>query len=174
MLINHNFEEPFNKIPKEEELSFISQTYVNGKLTPKFWKYAKKFLNIDSNEFKKIYKEIKKNDQNGNKQNLIKEYEIYNNIKIENQPILNNNINGVNQNIIEEKNSNERNNTTNLDQINLDYINLEDLKKKSEQMQNQLNEKKIVISQQREEKIKLEHKIEKLEEMLSSLLSLDK
>ena len=169
MLINHRLEEPFNKISKEEELPIIPKTFVNSKLTPKFWKCAKKFLNLNSNHFKKIYQEIK-NDKKTKNQNK----EENNNIKFENQLILDNINENKNQNQ-DEKNINDYDNlNANLDNVNLDYIKLEDLKEIAEQMQNELNEKKIIISQQREEKIKLENRIAKLEEMLSSIFSLDK
>ncbi len=54
MLINKKFEEPFDKTPKEDVLPIISQTLINSKLTPKFWKTAKKILDSNLIDYKDI------------------------------------------------------------------------------------------------------------------------
>ena len=47
MLINNKLEEPFDKMPKDNDLPIISKTLVNSQLSSKFWKCAQKFLNVN-------------------------------------------------------------------------------------------------------------------------------
>ena len=167
MLINNRLEEPFDKVPKEDILPIISKTLVNSKLTPKFWNYTKKFINIEKVNLNYIYKmEDKQNNQ------------ILFNINLENN--LNNNSNNEIENKIALKNSNIINNNEedsyidNLDNINLEDINLKGLKELAEILQKQLNDKEVIISYQKEEGIKLRERIAKLEEQISSFMKLDK
>ena len=167
MLINNRLEEPFDKVPKEDILPIISKTLVNSKLTPKFWNYTKKFINIEKVNLNYIYKmEDKQKNQ------------ILFNINLENN--LNNNSNNEIENKIALKNSNIINNNEedsyidNLDNINLEDINLKGLKELAEILQKQLNDKEVIISYQKEEGIKLRERIAKLEEQISSFMKLDK
>ena len=173
MLINNRLEEPFTKMPKEEELPIISQTLVKSKLTPKFWKYSKKFLNTESINFTSIYQEIKNEKYNINSNiidiNSYNNYEKNNLIdKFENTSILNNiDINGIIKN-----NNNKINGKLNdYDNIDLDEINLIDLKQAIEILQNDVIKKEIIIAQKKEERDKLIQKKTKLEELLSSDIS---
>ena len=174
MLINKRLEEPFTKIPKEEELPIISQTLVNSKLTPKFWKYSKKFLNNGSTNFTSIYQEIKKEKNNINNKNIINinsynNYEKNNLIdKFESTPKLKNiDINGI----IKNNNNKINGKLIDYDNVDLDEINLIDLKQAIEILQNDIIKKEMIITQKKEERDKLIQKKEKLEEILSSDIS---
>ena len=152
MLINKRLEEPFTKIPKEEELPIISQTLVNSKLTPKFWKYVKKFFNIESVNFTSIYQEIKKEKHNINNNNItnINSYNNYekNNLMdiFEKNPILNNiDTNGI----IKQNNNKINGKIINYDNIDLDEINIIDLKQVIGILQNDIIKKELIISQKK-------------------------
>ena len=170
MLINKRLEEPFTKIPKEEELPIISQTLVNSKLTPKFWKYVKKFLNIESVNFTSIYQEIKKEKQNINNNNNIININSYNNYEknnvidnLENNPILNN----IDTNRIIKQNNNKINGKlVDYYNIDLDEINLIDLKQAIYILQNDIIKKELIISRKKKEIDTLLKTKEQLEELL--------
>ena len=177
MLINKKLEEPFNKIPKEEELPIISQTLVNSKLTPNFWKCAIKFLNNDSIIFKTINQDQNKdmqniNNKNINNINLNNNYERHINLinGFENSPILKN----IDANGIIKNNNNINGKLVDYDNIDLEKINLNDLKQAIEILQNDVNKKEKIIAKQKEERVKLIQKKEKLEEILSAFISMDK
>ena len=200
MLINNKLEEPFDKMPKDNDLPIISKTLVNSQLSSKFWKCAQKFLNVNSYNSKKLNNESDSKISNTYKNNLYnielqnkyednnntsnnKKEDIFdlNNINNNNINInIKNNINNNNTNNINNINNNISNNYNidtyleNLDNINIDNINLEDLKEIAEILQNDLKEKEIIISYQKEEEAKLKEKIGKLEEKLSSFISLEK
>ena len=170
MLINKRLEEPFTKIPKEEELPIISQTLVNSKLTPKFWKYVKKFLNSESVNFTSIYQEIKKEKQNiNNNNNNIININSYNNYEnnvidnLENNPILNN----IDTNRIIKQNNNKINGKlVDYYNIDLDEINLIDLKQAIDILQNDIIKKELIISRKKKEIDTLLKTKEQLEELL--------
>ena len=167
MLINKRLEEPFDKISKEDELPIISKAMVNYKLSPQFWKYAQKFINIDLINLKSIYNEKKSKNQNISKENLFNanyqnKYEIN----------INNNQTNTKENIyLFKDNISDKDNNKNYNIDNLDNINLKDLKKFAETLQKDLDEKEVIISYQKEEGLKLKKKIGKLEKQLSSLIS---
>ena len=182
MLINNKLEEPFDKISKDNDLPILSKTLVNSQLTPKFWKCAQKFLNVNSINSKNLYSE--KSNQNLYNRDSQNKYEDNNNNHPHNKKEnisdlnnINNNTSNNTNNINKINNNNNYNIDTyleNLDNINIDNINLEDLKDIAEILQNDLNEKEVIISYYKEEEIRLKEKIAKLEEKLSSFISLEK
>lgn len=193
MIINKKFEEPFDKTPKEDELPIISQTLINSRLTPKFWKTAKKIL--DSNLIEDINnrenlrvkpcinKQNLKNNFSPNKQignnkiNLNKIKKEVKSPKLENKYNINNTKKNNNNNINRKnniRNNNLNNNIDNFENLNIDNIELNVLKEACEKLEKDLNEKEMIILKQREEKIIITEKIKKLEKMLSSFVSLDK
>ena len=84
MIINNNFEEPFNKFPTEDYIPIISRPLVNSKLTNKFWKIAKNILDktLKEDAFIKDNKYNKEFEDNIN-DSINKDYENGNNIKEE-------------------------------------------------------------------------------------------
>ena len=154
MIINNQFESPYNKFPPQDSLPILSRPLVNSRLTDKFWKTTKYI-------FEKTLKEdfTNKNYDIKNKNNIkdknIKSDELTNN---------KNNINN-NEDINKEKNNlNCYNNSNKLNEENEKKIYIEQfkaLKLKNEKLDN------IILQQEEENKLIIK-KIEELKTILKN------
>ena len=200
MLINQRLEEPYNKLPRDGELPILSQTLVNCQLTPRFWSVAKSIL--DTNLINNIYFNDSNNIINNNKVSNNNSKTNYNKMnciqknKRSKTPLLSNNksqfvrndfINVYNDYNIEQNNFNYynkykfRNNEINknkevqdsFENINIDNIELSELKEMAEKLEKDINKKEIIILKQKKEKTNLIQKVEKLEELVSSLITMN-
>ncbi len=190
MLIKKKLEKPFDKTPKEDELPIISQTLINSQLTPQFWKKVKKIIDTNSiylyfnlknnnemniknskmkNNINYINNQKNKKTMNRNYSNYKKEENInvYKMKKVEKNKSLEN-IYNINKYIF-----NDDNYAENCENINSDNVELNKLKEMCKKLENDLKEKEIKITRQKEEKIILTEKIKKLEKMIFSLNSMD-
>ena len=151
MIINNNFEDPYNKFPPADFIPSLSRPLVNSKLTNKFWKITK-------NIFEATLKEdsIELRNKNSKKS-------IYNNI------INNQNYYGVNninfkQNNYQEKyvnNKYKEDNNINEEEEKKKYIEIcKSLKSKNDKYDE-------IISKQEEENKYLVKKVEELENIIN-------
>ena len=156
MILNKRFEEPYNKFAPDGPIPILSKTLVKSRLSNKFWKSTQK-----------LYEQI--NNQE-NEDNYIEENND-NNFENEEQ---NERLKGLNKNI--NKNTNNFNNERNYEIKNnkQDNSEIENMKMIISKLQNDLNKKDLIIQNQKEEKLKLEKRIDELEKMLSSFLAMDK
>ena len=156
MILNKRFEEPYNKFAPDGPIPILSKTLVKSRLSNKFWKCTQK-----------LYEQI--NNQE-NEDNYIEENND-NNFENEEQ---NEKLKGLNKNI--NKNTNNFNNERNYEIKNnkQDNSEIENMKMIISKLQNDLNKKDLIIQNQKEEKVKLEKRIDELEKMLSSFLAMDK
>ena len=156
MILNNRFEEPYNKFAPDGPIPILSKTLVKSRLSNKFWKCTQK-----------LYEQI--NNQE-NEDNYIEENND-NNFENEEQ---NERLKGLNKNI--NKNTNNFNNERNYEIKNnkQDNSEIENMKMIISKLQNDLNKKDLIIQNQKEEKVKLEKRIDELEKMLSSFLAMDK
>ena len=73
MIINNNFEDPYNKLPPSDYIPILSRPLVNSRLTDKFWQATKNIfetsLKGESNET-----DNKKNNKNNCKNNIKEGY----------------------------------------------------------------------------------------------------
>ena len=156
MILNKRFEEPYNKFAPDGPIPILSKTLVKSRLSNKFWKCTQK-----------LYEQI--NNQE-NEDNYIEENND-NNFENEEQ---NERLKGLNKNI--NKNTNNFNNERNYEIKNnkQDNSEIENMKMIISKLQNDLSKKDLIIQNQKEEKVKLEKRIDELEKMLSSFLAMDK
>ena len=156
MILNKRFEEPYNKFAPDGPIPILSKTLVKSRLSNKFWKSTQK-----------LYEQI--NNQE-NEDNYIEENND-NNFENEEQ---NERLKGLNKNI--NKNTNNFNNERNYEIKNnkQDNSEIENMKMIISKLQNDLSKKDLIIQNQKEEKLKLEKRIDELEKMLSSFLAMDK
>ena len=156
MILNNRFEEPYNKFAPDGPIPILSKTLVKSRLSNKFWKCTQK-----------LYEQI--NNQE-NEDNYIEENND-NNFENEEQ---NEKLKGLNKNI--NKNTNNFNNERNYEIKNnkQDNSEIENMKMIISKLQNDLSKKDLIIQNQKEEKLKLEKRIDELEKMLSSFLAMDK
>ncbi len=156
MILNKRFEEPYNKFAPDGPIPILSKTLVKSRLSNKFWKCTQK-----------LYEQI--NNQE-NEENYIEENND-NNFENEEQ---NEQLKGLNKNI--NKNTNNFNNERNYEIKNnkQDNSEIENMKMIISKLQNDLSKKDLIIQNQKEEKLKLEKRIDELEKMLSSFLAMDK
>jgi hypothetical protein len=156
MILNKRFEEPYNKFAPDGPIPILSKTLVKSRLSNKFWKCTQK-----------LYEQI--NNQE-NEDNYIEENND-NNFENEEQ---NEKLKGLNKNI--NKNTNNFNNERNYEIKNnkQDNSEIENMKMIISKLQNDLSKKDLIIQNQKEEKLKLEKRIDELEKMLSSFLAMDK
>jgi hypothetical protein len=156
MILNKRFEEPYNKFAPDGPIPILSKTLVKSRLSNKFWKCTQK-----------LYEQI--NNQE-NEENYIEENND-NNFENEEQ---NEQLKGLNKNI--NKNTNNFNNERNYEIKNnkQDNSEIENMKMIISKLQNDLSKKDLSIQNQKEEKLKLEKRIDELEKMLSSFLAMDK
>ena len=156
MILNKRFEEPYNKFAPDGPIPILSKTLVKSRLSNKFWKCTQK-----------LYEQI--NNQE-NEDNYIEENND-NNFENEEQ---NERLKGLNKNI--NKNTNNFNNERNYEIKNnkQDNSEIENMKMIISKLQNDLSKKDLIIQNQKEEKLKLEKRIDELEKMLSSFLAMDK
>ena len=156
MILNKRFEEPYNKFAPDGPIPILSKTLVKSRLSNKFWKCTQK-----------LYEQI--NNQE-NEDNYIEENND-NNFENEEQ---NEKLKGLNKNI--NKNTNNFNNERNYEIKNnkQDNSEIENMKMIISKLQNDLSKKDLIIQNQKEEKVKLEKRIDELEKMLSSFLAMDK
>ena len=156
MILNKRFEEPYNKFAPDGPIPILSKTLVKSRLSNKFWKCTQK-----------LYEQI--NNQE-NEDNYIEENND-NNFENEEQ---NEKLKGLNKNI--NKNTNNFNNERNYETKNnkQDNSEIENMKMIISKLQNDLSKKDLIIQNQKEEKLKLEKRIDELEKMLSSFLAMDK
>ena len=118
------------------------------------------------------------NNNNFNLENYNYNFENNNNINENNKYNFEiNNDNNSNYNNIEYNNINNnyiiQNNDNNYKNINIDHIELNALKETADKLEQDLIKKEKIISQQRQERVKLLKRIESLEQMISSLISMD-
>ena len=195
MLINQRLEEPYNKLPKDGELPILSKTLVNCQLTPKFWSIAKSILDtnsinniyvkdsnniinnniISNNNYKLNYNQKNKRSKtpllSNNKSQIVRNdfINVYNNYNIEQ-----NNINYYNNYNFRDNEINSNNEALNsIENINIDNIELNELKEMAEKLEKDINKKEIIILKQKKEKMNLIQKVEKLEELVSSLITMN-
>ena len=90
MIINKNFEAPYNKLPPSDYIPILSRPLVNSKLTDKFWQATKNIFettlneNSDKIDNKNIYKNNKE-DYINEREEKIKYIEICKNLKLKNE-----------------------------------------------------------------------------------------
>ena len=166
MVINQQFVEPFDKLPKGEDIPILSQLYVNSLLTPKFWKKVKNKIDINSYNLKIISNE-KHENYKINMESKNKNY--ITNLQNNNESTSNYNISNKNESTsLFENNENKILPNFNFENMKLENLNLMQLKGLFEKLQNYLDQKEIVIAQQEDERLKLLEKIRQLEEIVSA------
>ena len=90
MIINNNYEAPYNKLPPSDYIPILSRPLVNSKLTDKFWQATKNIFettlneNSDKIDNKNIYKNNKE-DYINEREEKIKYIEICKNLKFKNE-----------------------------------------------------------------------------------------
>lgn len=161
MILNNRFEEPYSKFAPEGSIPILSKTLVKSRLSPKFWKCTEK-----------IYEEVSKKKNNSNVEEDYKNYkgrpedqevDINNNYNIPNNE---NNIN-VNNQRLRAKAPLKGSNNYSMSQGENDIDKLKNLITK---LQNEIAQKDTIIQNQKEEKIRLNKRVDELEKMLSSFL----
>ena len=137
--------------------------------------------NIDSNNNSKTnynkFNYIQKNKRSktpllsNNKKQIVKNdfINVYNNYNIEQ-----NNINYYNNYNFKNNEINSNNEVLdNFDNINIDNIEINKLKELAEKLEKDINKKEIIVLKQKKERMNLIQKVEKLEEMVSSLIAMN-
>ena len=155
MILNKRFEEPYSKFAPEGSLPILSKTLVKSRLSAKFWKCTEK-----------IYEEINKQNQEQEKQ----VEEIENLVNQEEQNANDNNCIPVNVNVskkLKGKNVNGEYEGAQVQEGENDIMKLKNLIAK---LQNEIVKKDSIIQNQKEEKIRLNKRVDELEKMLSSFL----
>ena len=174
MLINNRFEEPYNKFPPDGPLPILSKSLVKSKLTKKFWQYTKHIYdNVamvsphNSNEVENE-EQIQNFTNNKNKKRP----------KTPSNTHLNLNTVRINKGIDftfgKSNNLNDKINNIVSNARNEKNIEVDILKEAIIKLEDDLNKKDAIIAEQRKEKIKLTQRIEELERMLASFLSMEK
>jgi hypothetical protein len=156
MILNKRFEEPYNKFAPDGPIPILSKTLVKSRLSNKFWKCTQKLyeqINNQENEDNYIEENNDNNFENEEQNEKLKG--------------LNKNINKNTNNFINERNYEIKNNKQ-------DNSEIENMKMIISKLQNDLSKKDLIIQNQKEEKLKLEKRIDELEKMLSSFLAMDK
>ena len=146
MILNKRFEEPYSKFAPEGSLPILSKTLVKSRLSAKFWKCTEK-----------IYEEINKQNQEQEKQ-----------------------VEELDENLLnqEEKNANDNNVSKKLKgkkeyegaQVQEGENDIMKLKNLIAKLQNEIVKKDSIIQSQKEEKKRLNKRVDELEKMLSSFL----
>lgn len=155
MILNKRFEEPYSKFAPEGSLPILSKTLVKSRLSSKFWKCTEK-----------ICEEINKQNQEQEKQ----VEEIENLVNQEEQNANDNNCIPVNVNVskkLKGKNVNREYEGAQVQEGENDIMKLKNLIAK---LQNEIVKKDSIIQNQKEEKIRLNKRVDELEKMLSSFL----
>ena len=174
MLINNRFEEPYNKFPPDGPLPILSKSLVKSKLTKKFWQYTKH-----------IYDNVAMvSPHNSNEVENEEQIQNYTNNKNKKRPKtpsnthLNLNTVRINKGIDftfgKSNNLNDKINNIVSNARNEKNIEVDILKDAIIKLEDDLNKKDAIIAEQRKEKIKLTQRIEELERMLASFLSMEK
>ena len=170
MLINKRLEEPYNKMPNDSPLPILSKTLIKSKLSSKFWEKTKYIYENNSvnNKDISIGTNINKNLINSNKNNSST-----GNLKLKNKrvktPSMKHNIRYINEKKVEKYYIN--NDEDNLKKENIKNNNeLEMLKDTAIKLEKELIKNEKIIEQQKNEKIQLTNKINKLTEMLKSVI----
>ena len=170
MLINKRLEEPYNKMPNDSPLPILSKTLIKSKLSSKFWEKTKYIYETNSvnNKDIPIGTNINKNLINSNKNNSST-----GNLKLKNKrvktPSMKHNIRYINEKKVEKYYIN--NDEDNLKKANIKNNNeLEMLKDTAIKLEKELIKNEKIIEQQKNEKIQLTNKINKLTEMLKSFI----
>ena len=178
MLINNRFEEPYNKFPPDGPLPILSKALVKSKLTKKFWQYTRHIYDNVAMVSPPLPNEVEIEEQTHN----------YPNNKNKKRPKtpsdthLNLNTIKLNKGIdftfgksnnLDEKINNIVNNARNQKNIEKN-MEVDILKEAIIKLEDDLSKKDAIIAEQRKEKIKLTQRIEELERMLASFLSLEK
>lgn len=146
MILNKRFEEPYSKFAPEGSLPILSKTLVKSRLSAKFWKCTEK-----------IYEEI-------NKQNNEPQNENFKENNIEEQE---ENVNCVPPQVVDNKKVKSNKEYENVTEGENDIMKLKNLIAK---LQNEIVKKDSIIQNQKEEKIRLNKRVDELEKMLSSFL----
>lgn len=148
MVINNNFEQPYNKFAPEGSIPVLSKTLVKSRLSQKFWKITQK-----------IYEDMeqqKKNEEQG------VPYQ-----QPQKEPVEKSNTNTqklrAKKNIASQEDNNEQAKQPSNDEI-------ESMKILIKRLQNELEKKDEIIRKQKLEKEKLMLRMEDLEKMLASFL----
>ena len=170
MLINKRLEEPYNKMPNDSPLPILSKTLIKSKLSSKFWEKTKYIYENNSvnNKDISIGTNINKNLINSNKNNSST-----GNLKLKNKrvktPSMKHNIRYINEKKVEKYYIN--NDEDNSKKANIKNNNeLEMLKDTAIKLEKELIKNEKIIEQQKNEKIQLTNKINKLTEMLKSFI----
>ena len=175
MLINNRFEEPYNKFPPDGPLPILSKAIVKSQLTKKFWQYTKHIYDNVAMPSPHLSNEIEIEKQFSNNSNNNKNKK---RAKTPNDNHLNLNVIKINKGIdfTFGKNSNLDKQINNVVKNARKEKNMEVdiLKDAIIKLENDLNKKDAIIAEQRKEKIKLMQRIEELERMLASFLSMEK
>ena len=153
-VLNEHFESPYNKFPPEGTVPMINKTLVKAKLSQKFLKSTITTQNPNIQQSNKI------NNSNSSVSDCINSVN-----QFQEQLVMQSNIIGIvnNNNISASKNKNINNNKE-----------VEQLKERIEQIQKENNKKDITIHKLKEDKMKMEKRIQELEKMLSSFIDIDK
>ena len=174
MLINNRFEEPYNKFPPDGPLPILSKSLVKSKLTKKFWQYTKH-----------IYDNVAMvSPHNSNEVENEEQIQNYTNNKNKKRPktLSNTHLNlntvrinkGIDFTFGKSNNLNDKINNIVSNARNEKNIEVDILKDAIIKLEDDLNKKDAIIAEQRKEKIKLTQRIEELERMLASFLSMEK
>ena len=158
MIINNNFEDPFNKFPPDDYIPILSCPLVNSKLTNKFWKITKNILDKTSQEYsnKLDEKHIKNNKTNC----------IYINKDIEDNNLCINE-NKKSEIILDKDDANENDNNINEEEEKKKYIEIcKALKLKNEKYD------EIILKQDEENKL-LVKKIEEIEKIINNKINMN-
>ena len=146
MILNNRFEEPYSRFAPESSLPLLSKTLVKSRLSNKFWKCTEKIYD-DTN--------VNKNNVNKNKQ-------------IQNED--NNNTNSTNINTNINNINNNKTQITKKQTNNETEPDIETLKKMIIQLQNEITERNVIIEAKNTEILKLNSRIEELENELANII----
>jgi hypothetical protein len=187
MLINKRLEEPYSKMPDDGPLPILSKTVIKSKLSSKFWEKTKYIYEPNEKDNNNL-----QNEKNFKRPNtsVRKNKKISNNISLDNSnngrrqkldkkkaktPIMKNNIRYFDENKINNIEKYHFNDDDFLENVNSKYNKeLEILRETAIKLEEKLDENQKIIERQEKEKIKLKNEINKLTELLKSIISNDK
>jgi hypothetical protein len=187
MLINKRLEEPYSKMPDDGPLPILSKTVIKSKLSSKFWEKTKYIYEPNEKDNNNL-----QNEKNFKRPNtsVRKNKKISNNISLDNSnngrrqkldkkkaktPIMKNNIRYFDENKINNIEKYHFNDDDFLENVNSKYNKeLEILRETAIKLEEKLDENQKIIERQEKEKIQLKNEINKLTELLKSIISNDK
>ena len=158
--------DPYNKMPNDTPLPILSKTLIKSKLSKEFWLKTRYLYDPDYENIKPMQNETTNNNDDGNNINK----------KLKNKRVKTPTMRSKNIRYFEEKNDKNKDiNEYNLKKINgLENNELENLRNTAIELENELKKNEKIIEQQKEENQQLTNKIEKLNMILKSVISMDK